>query len=273
MPKNQLQVLVIDDDEVVLAAVADLLEAAQFTVSCHASPAGAADMAAAGPALAAVVLDLNMPIMRGDNVARMFLSRASLRDLPIVFLSGETPAALNSVRMKMPNVRVVAKADMETALVPALREAIAERARRTQPRGWGSEPSAAVAAEAGAVTRFYAQLGAEMDAARDVWRDVRAGKLQSVLKLAAALRALQGEADRNGLMQLGQLLRAVEPIALALHHGSKLRPSAESGVQMAIDALSAVARDQSVGAGFKLDAITDALRRAALELRVKPKDG
>jgi hypothetical protein len=112
-----------------------------------------------------------------------------------------------------------------------------------------------------------------MDTARDVWRDVRAGKLQSVLKLAAALRALQGEADRNGLLSLGQLLRAVEPIALALHQGGKLRPSTESGVQMAIDALSAVARDQSVGAGFKLDAITDALRRAALELRVKPKDG
>jgi CheY-like chemotaxis protein len=273
MAKNPLHVLVIDDDEVVLAAVADLLEAEQFKVSCHSSPAGAADLAAGGPGLAAVVLDLNMPIMRGDNVARMFLSRASLRDLPIVFLSGEAPAALNSVRMKMPKVRVVAKADMETALVPALREAIAERAGRIQSRGWGSEPSAAEAPGTGALARFYAQLGAEMDTAREVWRDVRAGKLQSVLKLAAALRALQGEADRNGLLQVGQLLRAMEPIALALHQGGKLRPSAETSVQMALDALAAVARDQRAGAGFKLDAITDALRRGALELRVKPKDG
>jgi len=273
MIKSPPEVLVIDDDDVVLVAVADLLEAAQFKVSCHASPAGAADIAATNSALAAVVLDLNMPIMRGDNVARMFRSRASLRDLPIVFLSGDAPAALSSMRTTMPNVRVVAKADMHTALVPALREAIAERAQRTGQRGWGSVPSAAEAPDTGALRRFYRQLGAEMDAAREVWLDVRGGKLQSVLKLAAALRASQGEADRSGLLQVGQLLRAMESIALALHQGAKLRPSAESSVQKAIDTLSSVAKDQGVGPGFKLDSITDALRRAAIELRAKPKDG
>jgi len=121
MSKSQPHVLVVDDDEIVLAAVTDLLEAAQFEVSCHASPAGAVDLAAASPTLAAVVLDLNMPIMRGYNVALMFMSRATLRDVPIVLLSGDTPAALSAVRSKLPNVKVVAKAEAEERAMQQLR--------------------------------------------------------------------------------------------------------------------------------------------------------
>jgi CheY-like chemotaxis protein len=269
MRKSPLEILVIDDDEIVLAAVAEILEAADFKVSSHASPAGVVDLAAAGPALAAVVLDLNMPIMRGDNVARMFLSRARLRDLPIVFLSGDTPAALNLLRAKMPKVKVVAKAVMHTELVPALQEAIGERTERTAPRGWGSEPCAELTLQAETPDPFSVRLGTDMNTAREVWREVRVGKLQSVLTLAATLRALQGEADRAGLLQVGQLLRAVEQVALALHHGAKLRPSVGASVQKAIDTLSTAARDRSVAAESKLDAIIDEVRSAASELRTR----
>lgn len=267
MTKNQPHVLVVDDDEIVLAAVTDLLEAAQFKVSCHASPAGAVDLAAANPLLAAVVLDLNMPIMRGDNVARMFMSRATLRDVPILFLSGDSPAALSTVRSKLPNVKVVAKSEMATALVPALRAAIAERGQRTKPRAWGSEPSPGLGADPAARQRFFTWLATEMDNARELWRGAHTGELQRLLKLAATLRTLQGEAERSGLGHVGGLLRAMEQVALTLHQGAKLRLSAESSMQRAIDALAAVAREQDADAGTRLDAIADAVRRAGQELR------
>jgi hypothetical protein len=216
-----------------------------------------------------VVLDLNMPIMRGDNLARTFMSRASLGDLPIVFLSGETAAALSTVRSKLPNVKVVSKSDMASALVPALRAAIAERAEHPQTRGWGSQPAALGGPDDAERARFYARLSAEMESARGAWLAPQTGEPRRLLKFAAALRTLEGDANRNELLEVGWVLSAMEEVALAVHQGAKLRPSAESSMQRAIDALAMLARDQNAGAGLKLDAIADALRSAARELRAK----
>jgi len=260
-------ILVIDDDEVVLVAVADLLEAADFRVSCLSSPAGAADIAAGDPSLVAVVLDLNMPIMRGDNVARVFLSRASLRDLPLILVSGDTPA-LAAVRKKMPNVKVVAKVDMERQLVAVVRDAIREQAQRRTQRGWGSEPSenGVELAGTGAEASFFRQLANEMKLARELWHDPRT---QSFARLAAALRALYGEADRRALFQAGQLLRALEQIVVCLQQGATLPPSAQSQVLKAIDQLAAMGRDKSALSMSIADSLVESLRRLTAELRTK----
>jgi CheY-like chemotaxis protein len=272
MSKSAPRVLVIDDDEVVLAAVADLLEAASFSVSCHSSPAGAAGIAEADRSLVAVVVDLNMPIMRGDNVARMFLSRASLRDLPLILLSGDTAETLEAVRAKIPHVKVVAKAEMEKKLVPVLKEAIAERVQRTTRRKWGSEPSVIVMQEDdNANARFFAQLAEDMALAREIWREVRASNLQRLHKLATVLRTLCGEADRRALFRASQMLRGIEQIIHELLRGTKLRASTDTSVERAIEALSVMSKTQVVGSKFVADPIIDALRRAASELKAGDK--
>jgi CheY-like chemotaxis protein len=274
MAKGEPSILVIDDDEVVLAAIADLLEEARFNVRCQSSPAGAADLAAADPTLVAVVVDLNMPIMRGDNVARMFLSRASLRDLPLVLVSGDSAESLQAVRLKMPHVRVVPKTEMETRLVAVLREAIAERASRAGRRTWGSEPSfgRGGAGEVSPEAAFLEKLAPEMESAREVWREVRAGRPQRLPSLVSALKTLQGEADKRALFQAGQLLRGIEQIGIALSQGCKLRPSADSSVERAMDALAAMSRSHSTGPRSVADGIVDALRRALAELRTPRED-
>lgn len=272
MSKSAPRVLVIDDDEVVLVAIADLLEAANFSVSCHSSPVGAAGIAEADRSLVAVVVDLNMPIMRGDNVARLFLSRASLRDLPLVLLSGDTAGVLEAVRAKIPHVKVVAKAEMERKLVSVLKEAIAERVQRTTRRKWGSEPAVlTVQDDNNANARFFAQLAEDMALARDIWREVRAGKRQRVDKLAAVSRALCSEADRRALFQASQMLRGIEQITHELLRGAKLRASTDMSVERAIEALSVMSRTQVVGSKFVADPIIDALRRAASELKAGDK--
>jgi hypothetical protein len=197
------------------------------------------------------------------------MSRASLRDLPIVFLSGETAAALSTVRSKLPNVKVVSKADMTRALVPTLRAAIAERAEHPQTRGWGSQPALVGGPDNAERARFYARLSAEMESARETWHAVQAGEPLRLLKFAAALRTLEGDSNRNELLQVGWVLGAMEEVALTLHQGARLRPSAESSMRRAIDALAMLARDQNAGAALNLEAIADALRSAARELRAK----
>jgi CheY-like chemotaxis protein len=277
MTNDAPSILVIDDDEVVLAALADLLEEAQFSVRCQSSPAGAADIAAADPQLVAVIVDLNMPIMRGDNVLRMFLSRARLRDLPLVLLSGDSAENLQAVRAKMPHVKVLAKTDMHTKLVTVLKEAIAERGQRTAHRAWGSVPSAEpdriIVSGPGGVGQarpeslFYERLTREMELAREIWTEVRARRPERLMRMLNELKILQVEADKLTLFQIGQLLRGVEQIGSALLRGGALRPSAETSVEKAIEALAGAGKNRSAGAKFVAGTLVDALRRAAAELR------
>jgi CheY-like chemotaxis protein len=264
MSKNAPGVLVIDDDEVVLADIADLLEA-DFRVRCLTSPVGAVDIAAADAGLVAVILDINMPIMRGDNVARMFLSRARLRDLPLVLISGDS-RQLATLHARVPEAKVVAKAEMREKLLTVLKQAIAERARKTA-RTWGSEPSEVVRLDytATPVERFLDQLAEEMRLAQEVWQEVRFGNPKRLRQLNAVLRKLQLEADRLAQFQLGRLLGGIEQIVGRLLHGFKLRPLAESAVEKAIEALAAAATPGAQPSS--VEERLEALRRAAAELR------
>lgn len=138
MSAQKPYVLVVDDDEIALVAIGDLIREAGFDVRCLSSPVGAADIAEADPRVAAVVLDLNMPIMRGDNVARVFLSRPGVRSIPLVLLSADTPEVLERVHRMMPNIEVLSKADMIRTLGPALQRAIQNRPRRpNRSASWG----------------------------------------------------------------------------------------------------------------------------------------
>ena len=131
-------VLIVDDDEIALIAIADLIREEGFEVRCLTSPVGAADMAEADENVAAVVLDLNMPIMRGDNVARVFLSRPGVRNIPLVLLSADTQQVLERVHRRMPNVEALSKANMHDTLGPAVRRAIQARPRHAQRASkWG----------------------------------------------------------------------------------------------------------------------------------------
>lgn len=119
------RILVIDDDEVALQAITDVLEEAGYEVRGLTSPVGAADAAELDQSILAVVVDLRLPVMRGDNIARVFKSRALLRHLPFVLVSGgETRDALEALGKALPRVQVVSKADLTSRLVPAVDAAI-----------------------------------------------------------------------------------------------------------------------------------------------------
>jgi CheY-like chemotaxis protein len=270
MLENEPAILVIDDDEIALAAMTDLLEAAEFRVCCRTSPAGAADIAAANPALLAVVLDLNMPIMRGDNVARVFMSRASLRDLPMILVSGDRPEALAAVRRKMPHVKVVAKVDMERHLVAIIKDAVTERSA-PRARSWGSQPvqEGADGEHRRGQTLFLGHLAHAMTAAREMWHDLHARDVHTLQKLGASLRALHCEADRRALLHVGQLLRAVEQVVISSRQGAVLPRRVESAVGRALEHLATIETSPSAYSIAESEALIESLRRAERELRTK----
>jgi PleD family two-component response regulator len=119
------RILVIDDDESALQAITSLLATAGYDVRGLRTPVGAADAAELDPSILAVVVDLDLPVLRGDNIARVFQSRALLRHLPFVLLSsGEAQATLESLRKALPRVQVVPKSQLASGLVPAVDAAI-----------------------------------------------------------------------------------------------------------------------------------------------------
>jgi CheY-like chemotaxis protein len=84
--KKRRSVLVIDDDDVAQGAVASLLEKAGFSVHVLDSPIGAT-RAIRDQKIDIVVVDLNMPAMRGDAFARMFRKSPLFANIPLVVVS------------------------------------------------------------------------------------------------------------------------------------------------------------------------------------------
>lgn len=116
--------LVIDDDEIALQAIGDLLESAGYEVHPMVSPIGATQVIVAKNIQAAVV-DLNMPVMRGDRFIALVRSWERIRDLPTVLISGASSKTLDEVGAQLPGVQVVTKESMRASLPNALARALA----------------------------------------------------------------------------------------------------------------------------------------------------
>ena len=80
MADDRRRVIVIDDDEVVLVAITELLEAAGCKVFTLTSPIGATQVIVR-ESIDAAVIDVNLPVMQGDNVIRLFRSWDKVKDL------------------------------------------------------------------------------------------------------------------------------------------------------------------------------------------------
>ena len=137
MDRKNHRVLVVDDDEVALTAMVDLLEDSGYQVQAVTSPVGIADAAESDPELRALVVDLHLPVVRGDNIVRIFRSRTFLRNLPVIMVSGDSRANLRKVQEHMPSVEIVSKSELEEHLVATVDRAIcASLARSRPPRPW-----------------------------------------------------------------------------------------------------------------------------------------
>ena len=80
-------ILVVDDDELLLAVTRELLQDEHTDVVTHRNGAGVANrVSLLRPDL--VLLDINMPSLTGETVSLLLKSDEVTRDVPIVFYSG-----------------------------------------------------------------------------------------------------------------------------------------------------------------------------------------
>jgi FixJ family two-component response regulator len=115
-------VYVVDDDPDVLKAIGRLLESVGLSVATFASPQAfleSYDRDAPG----CLVLDLALPGLNGLDVQRVLEQQASV--LPIVFLTGRGDIAASVQAMKHGAADFLTKPIDDTALIAAVREALA----------------------------------------------------------------------------------------------------------------------------------------------------
>jgi len=89
-------VLVVEDDPDIREVMAEILEDAGFAVLEAANGREALEAIRAGPRVALIFLDLMMPVMDGWAFRAEQLADPSIRDIPIVVLSGAGEALRES---------------------------------------------------------------------------------------------------------------------------------------------------------------------------------
>jgi CheY-like chemotaxis protein len=109
------RVAVIDDDADTLATASSLLERSGFEVVTFAGPyQRLAFVAATQPDL--VLMDVNMPLVPGDDLCRLMKDDRDLRDIPVVYFSSNDERALRTMVRETGAAGYIAKSDMAADL-------------------------------------------------------------------------------------------------------------------------------------------------------------
>lgn len=116
-----LDILVIDDDDMMLEIIADMLGDAGYTVRTALDGQSGLDaLAQSAPAL--IVLDLNMPVMTGYEVARRVRADPRCSRIPILAASGDGSDAGRDAALAAGCSAMLTKPLDATALVARVRE-------------------------------------------------------------------------------------------------------------------------------------------------------
>ena len=119
---SALRVLVIDDDDIAREVLCEALRAAGHDVFELPSAIGAS-RAISENEIQAVVLDVMMPSINGDKLARLLRQATSGRALTIILVSSQPPAELNILAQAAMADAVVSKADVRGQLARVLQRA------------------------------------------------------------------------------------------------------------------------------------------------------
>jgi CheY-like chemotaxis protein len=125
-PEPGATVLVVDDSDISRATMLKLLGDAGMKTVELASPIGATRMILTHN-VAAVVIDIQMPSMRGDRLAQLFRGNPRFNTLAVILVSGEKDVDLARMASEAGADAAVPKAQLRE-LVPAIHQAMRRRA-------------------------------------------------------------------------------------------------------------------------------------------------
>ena len=121
-----MKVLVIDDDDIAREVLCSTLQAAGHETFELQSSIGAT-RCIYEQRVDAIVIDVMMPTMNGDKLARVFRNNARGDQLGIVLVSSRSRADLESLTALAQADEIVSKADLRRGLVAAVERAVARR--------------------------------------------------------------------------------------------------------------------------------------------------
>ena len=114
-----MKALVIDDDDIARELIVSVLTSGGYDTYDLPSPIGATQ-AIIDRGIDIVVLDLFMPAMSGDKLAKMLRSNPRLRSLTIVLVSSCAVSELQGLAASVKANAVVSKDEIRTRLLPSL---------------------------------------------------------------------------------------------------------------------------------------------------------
>lgn len=114
------EVLVIDDSDIARSSMVRALRAAGLTTLELPSPIGASREIIRNH-VKLVVIDINMPTMRGDKLAALFRKSDRLKHLKLVLISGSDVEQLRALAQEVDADAVVAKSEGNDVLVRIVR--------------------------------------------------------------------------------------------------------------------------------------------------------
>lgn len=130
--RRRPKVLVIDDDDIPRASMRELLESANIGAVELSSPIGATQVAI-NHGVDVVVLDVMMPNLRGDMLAKLFRKNPRLKHVGVILVSGCSTQELGDLAVACQADAVLSKRDVRTDLVAAVWRVQALSRMRAQP--------------------------------------------------------------------------------------------------------------------------------------------
>jgi CheY-like chemotaxis protein len=130
-PSNKSRVLVIDDDDVSRELQCSVLEAAGHHALDLPTPIGASRLIQDHD-IEAVVIDIMMPALTGDRLAKLLRNNPRFRTLGVVLVTGDANVNLHGLAREVSADAVVHKGKIREQITAAVENAV--RARRRDPR-------------------------------------------------------------------------------------------------------------------------------------------
>ena len=124
------RVLVIDDGDDAREFMTRILTDAGHDVVTQASPIGAT-RTIIRDRIDVVVIDIQMPAMRGDKLARLFRENPRFAGLGVILVSGRPLSELRRIGQEVDADAVIAKSDLARSLAGAVQNVLG--LRRAQP--------------------------------------------------------------------------------------------------------------------------------------------
>jgi CheY-like chemotaxis protein len=265
------RVLVIDDDPFMLKVICDLLQKAGFHVITQESPLGATQVIVR-ERIDAAVIDWNLPILQGDEVIRLLRTWDSIRELPVLLITGAPEPAVMRIREELPGVRVLSKDHLRQDLVPTLGSVVSsgKTVRGLSPiksdqRGdFASAPQRPQMKEL--VPQLLAQVAESMPQVASVWSEAARGRVERVAPLLQTLEQLAGQARLLALEEAAMVISALAETLRAVPRDKKVPRDIRRAVEESMAALASLSSSSEGAFAMPPEPLIGRLQRARASL-------